>query len=100
MSPTEGKTIWLCGMTRLKEFQAARQWLAERYEVLETAEDVSHPPFAILDVRDAWAPAADEQLKTLAGQFPAALVIRFLGPWPPYSFAEARPQRPTEPAVG
>ena len=58
MSPTEGKTIWLCGMTRLKEFQAARQWLAERYEVLET-----------------------EQLKTLAGQFPAALVIRFLGPW-------------------
>ncbi|MFE6629955.1 GvpL/GvpF family gas vesicle protein [Streptomyces rochei] len=29
-----------------------------------------------------------------------ALRIRFLGPWPPYSFAEARPQRPAEPAVG
>ncbi len=75
------KIVWLCGTIDLPEFAVAKKWLAERFEVIQYDGKNSAAPFAIVDVREAWSPAAAALLKQLAADFPTALIVQFLGPW-------------------
>ncbi len=87
MIPTAARPhLWLCGATTLPEFQPCREWLTARFALQEVNPEQStalpsESPFAILDVRDTWSPAAGPRLESLAAQHPLAILLQFLGPW-------------------
>jgi hypothetical protein len=76
-------TIWLSGCVELPEFQPARAWLGERFELIEWKPEapVASAPIALIDVLEARSPAAESLLKQFATDFPEVPRIQFLGPW-------------------
>lgn len=82
MNESALKTIWLSGDIDLPEFQSARAWLEERFTLLvHNGEPTNPAPAAMIDVREAWSPAANALVRKLAAELPQTLMIQFLGQW-------------------